>query len=674
MAVIRARNISSYTLKIGSFNTEKFKVIRFSGIEGISELFQFNLELASSDGEIDFEAIIGEPAALTIYGPKGKRYLHGVVSLFEHTGKERKLWRYRAEIVPAAWMLTRRYNCRIFQGKTVPEILQAVLADGGIGDIKSSLKGKYEAREYCVQYRESDWAFITRLMEQYGIFYFFDHDEAKHILVMADDPVVNVPIVNPAKILYRQLEEGGSLESEYISEFRFNNEVRSGEVKLTDFDFKKPRLDLKKEAKVDGGRFTVYDYPGEYLTPDEGERLAKVRLDELQATRKNGSGQSDCRRLIPGYRFTLDNYSRTELNREYLLTRVSHRGSQSQVLEQDAGTTEETLYENEFECIPSDVPFRPTRSTPKPIIQGPQTAMIVGPKGEEIYVDEYGRVKVLFHWDQEGQEDEKSSCWIRVSHPWAGAGWGAVFLPRIGQEVVVEFLEGDPDRPLITGSVYNGDNKPPYALPGEKTKSTIKSNSSKGGKGSNEIRFEDKKGDEQLFIQGEKDVDIRVKNDRYEFVGRDRHLIVKRDKFEHIENSRHEKVDSDHIEQIGKDRHLHVKGKEAREIGESRSLTVKGNVIEVFKAGHSEQTSGDYYLKASNVVIEATSNITLKVGSSYIAIEASGITIQGLMTTEVKGTQVTVKADAILDMEGGALTNVKSSGMTTVKGSIVMIN
>ncbi|HET6371509.1 MAG TPA: type VI secretion system tip protein TssI/VgrG, partial [Nitrospiria bacterium] len=278
------------------------------------------------------------------------------------------------------------------------------------------------------------------------------------------------------------------------------------------------------------------------------------------------------------------------------------------------------------------------------------------------------------HWDREGKQDEKSSCWIRVSQAWAGAGWGAMFIPRIGQEVIVEFLEGDPDQPIVTGRVYNGDNKPPYQLPGDKTKSTLKSNSSKGGEGSNEIRFEDKKGDEQIFIHGEKNVDVRVKNDVYECVGRNRHLIVEQDQIDHIKNDRQEKVDRDHVEQIGRDRHLRVKGKEGIEIGESRSLTVKGDVIEVFKGDHSEKTSGDYYLKASNLVIEAMSNITLKVGGSYIAIDATGITIKGSVTSEMKGAQITIKADAVLDMEGGGSTTVKSGGMTAVKGSIVQVN
>jgi len=315
-------------------------------------------------------------------------------------------------------------------------------------------------------------------------------------------------------------------------------------------------------------------------------------------------------------------------------------------------------------------------------VQGPQTAIVVGPQGEEIYVDKYGRVKVQFHWDRTQKADENSSCWIRVSQYWAGKNWGAIHLPRIGQEVVVEFLEGDPDRPIIVGSVYNGANGTPYNLPAEKTKSTLKSQTTKGGGGFNEIRFEDKKGSEQVFIHGEKNQDVRIKNDCFEWIGHDRHLVVQHDQVERVKNNRDETVDADHKEKIGKDRHLKVEGKEAKEVVKSLSLTVKDDVIEVFKKNHSEQTSGNYYLKADNVVIEALTNITIKVGDSYIAIEASGIKIGTPGTIELESTgQTTVKATAGLALESPATaemkspaTTVKGDGTLTLKGGVVLIN
>ena len=302
-------------------------------------------------------------------------------------------------------------------------------------------------------------------------------------------------------------------------------------------------------------------------------------------------------------------------------------------------------YDCTFTVIDSQQPYRAPRVTPKPLIQGPQTAIVVGQSGEEIWTDEYGRVKCQFHWDRYGQADENSSCWIRVAQVWAGKKWGAIYTPRIGQEVIVEFLEGDPDRPIITGRVYNGNTMPPYELPAHKTLSGIKSSSSKSGGGFNEIRFEDKKGEEQIFVHAEKNQDIRVKNDRFEWIGQQRHLIVKNDKLERIEHNRHEIVDHDHLEEIGNDRNVKVSGKEALEVGASHSFTVKGDVIEVFKANHSESTTGNYYLKAAGVVIEATSGITLKCGGSNVVIDPSGVT--------VKGPLITLDASAFVNINSG---------------------
>ena len=303
-----------------------------------------------------------------------------------------------------------------------------------------------------------------------------------------------------------------------------------------------------------------------------------------------------------------------------------------------------------FTAIPAAEQYRSPRTTPKPLIQGPQTAMVVGKKGEEIDTDEFGRVKVQFHWDRYGKVDENSSCWMRVSHPLAGKSWGSINIPRIGQEVIVEFLEGDPDQPIITGRVYNATATTPYKLPDFKTVSGTKSNTSKGGQGFNELRFEDKKGEEQIFMHGEKNLDIRIKNDAFEEIGNDRHLTVKNDQIEHVEKNRSNTVDADHTEKIGKDRHLKVVGKEAKAVDGSLSLTVKGDVIEVFKANHSEDTTGDYFIKADNIVIEAVSSLTIKVGQNYVAIDTSGIKISAPMT-EVEG-----------------------QGKLTLKGGMVMIN
>jgi type VI secretion system secreted protein VgrG len=315
-----------------------------------------------------------------------------------------------------------------------------------------------------------------------------------------------------------------------------------------------------------------------------------------------------------------------------------------------------------FNAMDAGQPFRPSRITPMPTIAGPQVAVVVGPSGEEIHTDEYGRVKVQFPWDRQGMKDDNSSCWIRVSQNWAGKNWGAMIIPRITQEVIVEFLEGDPDRPIITGRVYNADNMPPYDLPDNKTMSTMKSNSSKEGQGFNEIRFEDKKGEEQIFVHAEKNQDVRVKNDSFEWIGNNRHLVVKKDQIEHVENNRNEKVDADHKEEIGKDRNLKVKGKEAKAVDGSLSLTVGDDVIEVFKKNHSEETTKDYYLKADNIVIEGMTNVTVKVGDSFIAIESGGIKI---------GTSGDIALEASGNIEQTAMGDVslKATGNASVKGT-----
>ena len=618
MAIIRSKSEADYTFKAGSLSADKLKVVSFFGSEGISELFRFSVDLASSDKEIDFDAAVGQPTLLTIHGPKEKRYINGIVSLFEQTGKTGKLTRYRAEVVPTVWMLSRRSNCRIFQNLAVPAIIKQVLTDGGVASdqFEFSLKETYQPRDYCVQYRESDLSFISRLMEQYGLFYFFKHAADQHVMVIGDAAVVHVPIAEPATVRYRAPGTAGVSDQEHVSEYRFNREIRSGAIKLQDFDFKKPRLNMGADAKAGDGKLEVYDYPGEYGAPDEGSALAKVRLEEVQATRQVGSGQSDCRRLIPGYRFTLDQYDRSDCNREYVVVRVSHSGNQPQTLggEGGDGAGEDAVYQNQFECIPSDVPFRPPRTTPKPVVQGPQTAIAVGPKGEEIYTDEHGRVKVHFHWDRQSKRDEKSSCWIRVGQLWAGSGWGAMFIPRIGQEVIVEFLEGDPDQPIITGRVYNGDNLPPYQLPAEKTKSTIKSNSSKGGEGSSEICFEDKKGKEQLFIHAEKDHEIRVKHDTLEWVGNERHLIIVKDQLEEVKG----------------DKHLSVKGDHNEKIDGTMSLQTGMDLQEKVGMKHALDAGQEIHLKAGmNVVIEAGMSVTLKAGAGFIVVGPAGVTISG---------------------------------------------
>ncbi len=648
-------------------------LISLSGTEQLGRLFEYKLELASEDYQIGPESIIGENVSIRLNLSNGEaRYFNGFVSHFTQLTSSGQLARYRATVVPWFWFLTRMADCRIFQEKTVPEIIEEIFRERGFTDYDKRLSCEYRKWEYCVQYRETDFNFISRLMEQEGIYYYFEHENGKHSLVMADSPSAHKVYSEFEKLIYHPSDKGPTTE-ESISDWFVETHLQPGSYAINDFSFQNPQETLIAKAKTSDSaeqgdaeeKYKIYDYPGDYTDYKDGTEYAKKRIEELQAQYQVAIAKSDSRVICTGYLFELSNHPIADQNHKHLITSANFTIQGDDIFSAGAAGSECT-FSCRFTAIKSPKAFRSKRITTKPTISGPQTAFVVGPAGEEICTDKFGRVKVKFHWDRYSNADENSSCWIRVAQVWAGKKWGAMYIPRIGQEVIVEFLEGNPDRPIITGRVYNAKAMPPYDLPGKNTISTIKSNSSKGGEGFNEIRFEDKKGEEQIFIHAEKNLDIRVKNDRFETVSSDRHLHVEKDKFEHVENKRNEKVDSDHMEEIGKDRHLKVKGKEAKEIGKSLSLTVKGDVAEVFKKNHSEQTTKNYYLKAQNIVIEGMQNITLSVGGSYIAIEPAGIEIKTSGQLKIEGTTT--------DVKGSAKTSVSAGAMIEVKGAIVKIN
>lgn len=618
---------------------DKLLIRSITAVEQLGRPFSFDLELNSEDHEIKPVDLLAQNMTVRVEQPSGgTRYFNGYVARWLQVSTRGSLAHYRATLVPWLWFLTRSAKCRIFQQKSVPEIIKQILGDWGFsGEVQDKLQGEYQPCEYCVQYRESDFNFISRLMEQEGIYYYFAHTNGQHSLVLADSATAHAPVEGYEEIFFHHPERV-IVDREFISSWIVEQNVQAGCYAHTDYDFVKPRANLLAIAKgskipIDS-KFEVFDFPGNYATTGAGDRYADIRLEELQTEFEVARGETDSRGITTGAKFTLGGHSREDQNKAYVVLSTVCRavsdeyGSHNGEVDPEAGT-----YRCEFTAIDAVTQFRPTRSTRRPTIAGPQTAVVVGKAGEEIWTDAHGRVKVQFHWDSEGKADEKSSCFIRVSQPVAGKKWGSINIPRVGQEVVVEFLEGDPDRPLITGRVYNGVNQPPYPLPANATMTTMKTNSSKGGNGFNEIRFQDKKGEEQLFFHAEKNQDVRVKNDTFEWIGNNRHLIVKTDQFEHVENNRNEKVDADHMEEIGKDRHLKVVGKEAIEVGGSHSFTVKGDVIEVFKANHCEQTTNNYYIKAKGIVIEASQGITIKCGGNSLVIDSAGVTIKGAAVT-----------------------------------------
>ena len=623
----------------------------FSGRHELGRPFEYELDLLSEQTDVAFNDIVGHNVTVRVQPSVGEepRFFNGYVSSFELAEPLGTAMVYRAKVVPWLWFLTRTSDCRVFQQMTVPDIIKQVFRDFGFCDFEDRLSGTYRTWEYCVQYCETAFDFVSRLMEQEGIYYFFLHEEGKHTLVFADGPCAHDAAAGYEEIQYRPSTRS-LREREYIHEWRMRHEVQPGMYCQTDFDFANPRKELLTASMFAQGHpapdYEVFEYPGEYVEHADGESYARRRMEEYQARYEVAEGSGEVRGIATGHRFALTEHPRADQCKEYLVTSTYVQARSDQF--ESGGFTRDNgeggmNFTVSFTAIDAVLTFRMPRRTPKPLIRGPQTAFVVGPADEEIYTDEYGRVKVLFHWDRYAEANENSSCWIRVAQAWAGKKWGMMFVPRIGQEVIVEFLEGDPDRPIITGRVYNGQAMPPYALPDYKTMSTIKTNSSKGGEGFNELRFEDKKGSEQVFLHAERNQDTRVKNDCFEWIGNNRHLIIMRDQFEHVENNRHEIVDMDHMEEIGKDRHLKVAGKEAKEVAGSHSFTVTGDVIEVFKSSHSEQTTQSYYVKAMDVVIEAMTSITLKVGGSSVVVDSSGVTATG-PTVTIDGGQTKINS------------------------------
>jgi type VI secretion system secreted protein VgrG len=704
---------------------DELLLARFSGKEGMSRLFEFELELLSENHEIDFREIIGKAVTIKIKLFDDKdRFFHGIISRFaQKSGEPEKASEsppfstYSASMVPLLWMLTRTADSRIFQNKNIPDIIEQVFGDQGFSDYEMKLSGSYDKKEYCVQYRETDFNFVSRLMEQEGIFYFFRHEKKGHTLIIADSANENEPCPHQDTVQYQSGESGFKRE-DIITELELMQEIRPAKVTVNDYNFKVPGSDLKSEVSTNQplgpGEREIYDYPIGFNTIDEGERLANLHMQVEEAQITTISGSSRCRDFTSGYTFDLADYYRSEMNhKSYLLTAVSHDATEPIAVGRgDSAAT----YNNRFTCVPLDIPYRPQRLTQKPVVEGTQPAVVVGPDGEEIYPDEFGRVKIQFFWDREGKKDENSSCWIRVRQQWAGAHWGALFIPRIGHEVIVDFVEGDPDRPIIIGGVYNGTNKPPYALPAEKTKSTIMSNSTIGGGGANEFRFEDKKGDEEVYLHGQKDWTIAIENDKNQTVGHDETLNVANnrtksvgvDQSESVGANKTITVESNFSETVGANMTQNVATAKAETIGAAKALTIgaayqitvgaamnetvgaaKAEEIGGIKsvnvgANSSENIGSDKSVDAGknisesagkDVSITAGKKMSLSAGDDFsVSGQKKGvIDIADQLTIKVGKATITMKKNGDISLQGAKI-NIKGSGDVTIKGSKILEN
>ncbi len=646
------------------------------GNDGVSTPFSFELDLLSENTGIKFQDIIGKNVAVTIVLADGKkRYFNGLVSRFAQGPSQNnggmRFASYTATMVPWLWLLTKTADSRIFQNLSVPDIVKKIFQDLGLLDFKFDLNGSYSKRDYCVQYRETDFNFVSRLLEEEGIFYFFEHSKSKHTLVIGDAADKHKPCPEQ-ETAWCDLTTGGTSEKDMIEYVEVTQEITSGKYAINDFNFETPRTDLKVNApsqkSLGPGEREVYDYPGGFGKRAGGDRLVNIRMEEEEAEITTISGTSKCRAFTSGYKFTLKDYYRDDMNnKDYVLTSISHSASQEY---STASGGSGLIYSNSFTCIPYEVPYRPQRLTPKPVVEGVQTAIVVGPKGEEIHTDEHGRVKVQFHWDREGEKDDKSSCWIRVSQLWAGAGWGAMYIPRIDQEVIVGFLEGDPDRPIIQGCVYHGTNKPPYDLPGAKTQSTIMSNSTKGGGGSNELRFEDKKGEEEVYVHAQKDTTIKTENDKNQNTGHDETLFIGNNRTKTVGVNQSETVGSNKAIKVGSNHSEAIGANMSQTVAIAKTLTI-GAAYQVSVGAAMNETIGG--AKAEEIGARKEVNVGASSGES---VGSNKSVVAGKNINEQAGKNITQNADEDFTMSSGKKMSLKSVDDYSVagkkKGSIII--
>jgi len=623
---------------------------KLTGHEALGTPFEYQVVLVSESPNLDLSKFIGDKVTAELQMESGFRYFNGYVTEAALIETFKRHARYRLTLRPFLFLLTARTNSRIFQNKTVPAIVKALLTEHGFTDLKTPLEGSYPSLDYVVQYRESDFAFVSRLMEAAGIYYYFKHEKGSHVMVLADAQSAHgEPAGGNDTFVFRPMEEGKSTwPMDHVDTWEVKQRFQSSAFASKDFNFEMPRVDLLQRSKStikqkQAAAMEVFEYPGNYLTGGDGSQVVRTRIQELEKAVETVAAAGDLRALGTGDLFTLEDHPIADQNKKYLVTAARFEATNNAF---ETGPQDEAprTYRVRFDCIDGHVPFRPDRLTPLPRIEGPQTAIVVGEGGAEIFTDQYGRVKVQFHWDREGQKNEHSSCWVRVSQAWAGGQWGAVHLPRIGQEVIVDFLEGNPDQPIVVGRVYNADNMVPYALPGNKTQSGIKSRSSLGGAPDNfnELRFEDKKGSEHVYLQAEKDWQILVKHDERRQVGHDRVKEVTNDETTSIGGNRTETVD--------KDETITVSGNRTETVSKNESVTVS--------------ISRSHTIAAMDTLsVGAARAVTVGANDSTTVGGTQGVNVGGAQSVNVGGDQVT-------SVGGNRTLNVSKDDTVSVGGKL----
>ncbi|MDX1367890.1 type VI secretion system tip protein VgrG [Pseudomonas sp.] len=606
------------------------QVLEFSGREAINQPFAFELELVSERPDIDLESLLHQPAFLA-FAPGGNG-IHGLIYRVAQGESGKRLHRYHVTLRPQLAYLAHRVNQRIFQHLRVEKIISQVLEEHGIQAGAYAFQfgpTVYPEREYCVQYDESDLHFIQRLCEEEGIHYHFQHSEQGHVLVFGDDQTVfpKLPVT-----AYQQ-DSGLVADEPVVKRFALRLETRSNRVTRRDYDFEKPRLLMEAAFNSEfSPDLEDYDYPGRFVERERGKHLSKRALERHRSDYELATGESDQPLLVSGHYLNLGAHPREEWNQLWLLSEIFHQGKQPQVLEESITSAPSPLrgegwgegkegdtdfqqgYRNRFSATPWDVLHRPPLNHPKPKVLGSQTAVVTGPQGEEIHCDEYGRVKVQFHWDREGQGNDKTSCWLRVASSWAGDRYGGIAIPRVGMEVLVTFLEGDPDQPLVTGCLYHAEHLVPYPLPANKTRSVFKTLSSPGGGGYNELRIEDKKGEEQIYLHAERNWDENIEHDQKIRVGNQRHDTVEANSYSEFQVEEHRTTHADRKVETRSNDHLTV----------ATTQHVKVGVGQFVEAGNEI-----HYYAGSKVVIDAGMELTAVGGGSFLKLDPGGVTLSG---------------------------------------------
>ncbi|MCV4261057.1 type VI secretion system Vgr family protein [Pseudomonas capsici] len=599
-----------------------FQVLAFTGTEAISQPFAFELQLVSEDPALDLDSLLNRPSFLQ-FGPDDIG-VHGLIDRIAQGDSRKRLTHYAMTLRPHLAYLGHRINQRIFQQQSVPQIIARILQDHGIlaDRYHFQLGLPYPKREYCVQYDESDLHFIQRLCEEEGLHYHFQHSRTMHKLVFGDDQTVFPRLTS---LSYRQ-DSGMAPDEPLVNRFNVRLETRSTRTTRRHYDFQKPRVALEStQDQAILPDLEDYDYPGRFSDRERGNLLTRRALERHRHDYRLAEGQSNQPALLSGHFLDLTGHPQTSWNQLWLLTEVRHEGRQPQVLEEAAGHEPQPAwqgYRNTFRGTPWDAFYRPPLRHPKPRIAGSQTAIVTGPQDQDIHCDRHGRIKVQFHWDREGQQDASSSCWLRVSSGWAGNRYGAVALPRVGMEVLVTFLEGDPDQPLVTGCLYHAENVPPYALPEHRTRSVFKTLSSPGGGGSNELRIEDRKDQEQIFIHAQRNWDQSIGHDQKIHVGHERHDRVEANSYSEFRAEEHCTVNADRKVEVRANDHLSI----------AQVQHIKVGVAQLVEAGE------EIHIKSGDrLVIDAGMELTLKVGGSFIKLDHSGVSINGPLVRTNQG-------------------------------------